>query len=377
MGERNNKTMKRLDHYIGCPLLFILGAFRKKNSLTQVSQSAAPKIVILKTAGMGDTIVTNAAIQEIKANFPKAKITYICSKTNFGMSKALPDVDELFCFQMKRPIGSLLKVKALGHFDYLFDFAPWARINAVISFFIDADFKVGFKRKGMHRHYIYDKPVEHLDAVHEVENYRNCLRAAGLKTHDLNPIFDVTDSPIIKEPYVVFHIFPAGSSVLLRKWSNENWLKLAKKVYRDYGYKVLFSGGKEDITEADSLVKILKEKQVNSENIAGKYDLNEMENVLKYAQFLVSVNTGIMHMGAAVGVPLIALHGATSVKRWGPLSEKAYNIWTHEPCQPCISLGFESKCTNPVCMKHITVEMVMHYVNLIEREKKYGNSKAD
>jgi heptosyltransferase III len=175
----------------------------------------------------------------------------------------------------------------------------------------------------------------------------------------------------------VFHMFPAGSSLLLRMWDRENWVKLAEEVYNTYGYKVLFSGGKEDIPEADPLVKVLKEKQVDSAVIAGKFDLNEMKNVLKYAQFLVSVNTGIMHMGAAVGVPLIALHGATSVRRWGPLSEKAYNVWTHEPCQPCISLGFESKCVNPVCMKHITVEMVMHYVNRVEKDKKYGYSQVD
>lgn len=108
-------------------------------------------------------------------------------------------------------------------------------------------------------------------------------------------------------------------------------------------------------------------------NGAGRYNLKEMENILGHAEFLVSVNTGIMHMGAAVGVPLIALHGATSVKRWGPLSDRARNIWTHEKCQPCISLGFESKCKDPICMKHITVDMVMDEIVSMEEANEYKN----
>ncbi|WP_273187255.1 glycosyltransferase family 9 protein [Dialister succinatiphilus] len=372
MKERNNKLMKKMDRYIGCPLLFGLGLFHKKRKFAPYA-GKNPSIALLKTAAMGDTILMEAVIQEIRADYPDSKITFICSKSNLGMTKALSGIDRVFEFKMKNPLASLAQARKLGHFDYLFDFAPWARINALISYCMDADFKVGFKRKGMHRHYIYDKAVVHSDDVHEVENYRNILRAAGMDIHSYNPHFAYSGEPILDGKYVVFHLYPAGSSTLLRMWDKEKWVELGKRIYKKYGYTILLSGGKEDAADADGVVSRLQAAGVKAMNGAGRYNLKEMENILGHAEFLVSVNTGIMHMGAAVGVPLIALHGATSVKRWGPLSDRARNIWTHEKCQPCISLGFESKCKDPICMKHITVDMVMDEIVSMEEANGYKN----
>lgn len=368
MKERNNKIMKKMDKYIGCPLIFTLGLFHKKHKLNAI-KTETPHFVLLKTAAMGDTILMDSVIQEIKSNYPHSSITFICSKSNEGMAKALKGIDCLYCFTMKRPIESLAKLKDLGHFDFLFDFAPWARINALISYFVDADFKVGFKRKGMYRHYIYDRAVEHLDTVHEVENYRNILRAAHVDIHSFNPNFSFDKKPLIDGDYVVFHLYPAGSSVVLRMWDKKKWLQLAKEIYDNYGYTILLSGGPEDALDSSQLADEMKAINISAKTIAGLYNLKQMENILGHARFVVSVNTGIMHMAAAVNVPIIALHGATSVKRWGPLSSKAYNVWAHEWCQPCISLGFESKCKNPVCMQHIPVGMVMGEVKHIEMDE--------
>ena len=352
MGERNNKWRKRLDKYCGCPLLFTLGLFHHKKKISAPRNGAS--FVILKTAGMGDTIITDAVIHEIKAAYPDSSITFISSKANYGMAKTLEHIDRVYNFEMGKPLKSLKECANLGHFDYCLDFAPWARINAVISYVLNADYKVGFKRKGMYRHYIYDKAVEHSDELHEVDNFRNILKAIGVPLHSYNPEFHPEKSDFISKPYIVFHLFPAGSCVLLRKWADENWIVLGQKIYEKYGCRIVLSGGKEDTAPAEQVVSVLKEKGVDVENIAGKYNLRQMIDILGGARLLVSVNTGIMHMGAAVGVPMVALHGATSVKRWGPLSDKAVNVLSRESCQPCISLGFESNCKDPVCMRHIT-----------------------
>ena len=361
MKERNNQFMKKIDRYIGCPLVFILGLFHKKRRFHLVDNQKT-KIILLKTAAMGDTILMDTVIREIKASYPNSEITFICSKTNKRVVKLLQDVNVIFDFDMKNPLFSLLRLKKLGHFNLLFDFAPWARINAVISYFLDADYKVGFQRKVMYRHYIYDKAVEHLDTVHEVENYRNILRAVNMGIHLYNPHFTYSAEPIIKGTYVVFHLYPAGASRLLRMWDKGNWVELGKQIFDRKRYKIFLSGGREDTFDAQIVADRLLRSGVQVINGAGYYNLKEMQNVLGHAKFLVSVNTGIMHMGAAVGIPVFALHGATSIKRWGPLCDKAHNIWAHEKCQPCISLGFESNCKNPICMKHITVDMVMHEI---------------
>ena len=147
-----------------------------------------------------------------------------------------------------------------------------------------------------------------------------------------------------------------------RKWSETCWVELGKRLYQVYHVRILLSGANIDAGAAEHTAQLLRKVGVPAENIAGKYSLSDMVTILAKARLVVSVNTGIMHLAAAVRAPLVALHGATSELRWGPLGDTSVVVKSGEPCQPCISLGFESNCNNPICMQNITVDMVMERV---------------
>ena len=360
MKERNSIWRKHLDKWIGCPLLFLLGLFHRKRERKLLNEKAVLNIVLIKTAAIGDTIILSAMVDEIKQQYPKSRITLICSKNNLAMVQLLRGVDNIFTFWMERPFHSLRQLHTLGRFDLLLDFGPWPRINGVISWMIRADYKVGFKRVHTYRHYVYDQWVEHLDSLHEIDNYRNILKVGGIKISGRRPYFATFGDNVIKErPYVVFHQYPGGAMEFQRKWAEERWVELGKCLYQKYGTCILLSGAQLDQEEAEHSAQLMRRDGVAAKSIAGVYSLEQMAQILAGAVLVVSVNTGIMHLAAAVGAPLIALHGATSEKRWGPLSENAVVVKSGEPCQPCISLGFESKCTDPVCMQNITVDMVV------------------
>ena len=366
MKERNNPWMKRLDKWIGCPLLFVLGIFHRKKKQVHLDKIDTPKIVLIKTAAIGDTVVLSAMADEIKRQYPQSHTTVICSNNNLSMVKLIRSVDDIFIFEMKKPLRSFFALKRLGHFDLLLDFGPWPRINAVISWIVRADYKVGFKRAHMYRHYIYDQWVEHFDSVHEIDNYRNILRAAGIQPIGLLPYFEPKNNDALEdEPYVVFHQYPGGAMETQRKWSEECWVELGKRLYQMYHVRILLSGANMDAEAAEHTAQLLRQIGVPVENIAGKYSLSDMVEILAKARLVVSVNTGIMHLSAAVCAPLVALHGATSELRWGPLGDTSTVVKSGESCQPCISLGFESKCTDPICMENITVDMVLEKAHIV------------
>lgn len=352
MKERNNPWMKRLDKWIGCPLLFILGIFRNKKPAINLDNIDVPRIVLIKTAAIGDTIILSAMVDEIKRQYPRSSITVICSHNNLSMVKLIRGVDDIFIFEMKRPLQSFSALRHLGHFDLLLDFGPWPRINAVISWMAHADYKVGFKRAHMYRHYVYDKWVEHLDTVHEIDNYRNILSGVGIQPVDILPSFIPSSNDLTPEtPYVVFHQYPGGSMENQRKWSEVCWVDLGKRLHQMYHVHILLSGANMDAEAAEHTAQLLRQVGVPVENIAGKCSLSDMVAILAKARLVVSVNTGIMHLAAAVRAPLVVLHGATSELRWGPLGDTSVVVKSGEPCQPCISLGFESNCNNPICMQ--------------------------
>src|SRR4030067_3380926 len=93
-------------------------------------------------------------------------------------------------------------------------------------------------------------------------------------------------------------------------------------------------------------------------NLAGKLPLRDTAIVLKRTLLLVTVNTGIMHVGAALGVPLVALHGPTSSKRWGAYMKNGCQIAIESPIPGCgdLNLGFDYPAKPPPCMEGVAVE---------------------
>ena len=359
--ERNNPLLKKLDKWIGCPLVFTLGLLHKEN----IKPKNYQRIAVIKTAAVGDTIILSAMLDEIRYSYPHAQVTVICAKNNSAMVKALPYIGKVEVFAMKNPLQSLKRVRSLGHFDLVLDFGPWPRINAIITWVINADYKVGFKRKNMYRHYVYDVKVEHSDKVHEIENYRNILRGSGITLHGIEPDLHTLITHVCEcNKYVVLHMLPGGSRSTQKCWPKKNWYELSKRLNDRHGYKILFSGSNKDKPYIDTLVEELKQCGIGAENIAGKYSLVNMATVLGNASLVVSVDTGIMHYAAAVGAKLIVLQGPTSPLRWGPLSKNAIVV-SNNVCQPCLSLGFEYECKNNICMQGISVDMVMDAVKKI------------
>lgn len=363
MQERGNSFLKIADKYAGIPLVFTLGILKKKRKFDkELLEKHQKSFLLLKTAGIGDTIVLSAAAREIKRAWPGSHLTLLCSKNNYEIAGYLNCFDKIYIFDILKPINSLIKVISLGPFDFLLDFAPWARINSIISYFARAKFKVGFKRKGMHRHYVYDLFVEHEDKGHEIENYRKILRAICIQPAGLLPEINVDSAAggIPFENAIVFHPYPGGAKSTLKEWPANNWVKLGRELIKR-NYNVIITGGKKDAARAGAL-----EEQINGglktkmcTSLAGKLTLMEVGELIKESRVLVSVNTGTMHLGAAVGANIVALHGPTSPGRWGPLSDKAVVLIPKVPCHPCLSLGFEYGCKGGGCMETISVEEVL------------------
>ncbi len=368
MKERSNRLLKLCDKYAGIPLIFTLGHLRRKRCISDdILQKKNPRIVLLKTAGIGDTLLVSGVIRELRHHYPESHITFVCTGTNRAIAEMISEIDQVVLFNLKKPLESLKLLRQLARFDLLFDFGPWPRINSIISYALKSRFKVGFRRPGMHRHYIYDKIVDHSDNNHEIENYRNLLRAAGIKPTGVEPSLKIYgDYREKKNQYftfhksnIIMHPFSAGSKAYLKEWPDERWAELGERLCED-GYNVMISGGKKDMPRAENIARIINRHGNSCRSIAGKLNLREMACALGAADLLISIDTGIMHLGAACGAEMVAMFGPTSPNRWGPRPLNDTLILTQtNNCLPCLSLGFENRCTTPCgCINSISVDMV-------------------
>jgi heptosyltransferase-2 len=102
---------------------------------------------------------------------------------------------------------------------------------------------------------------------------------------------------------------------------------------------------------------------INGTDLTGKTSLDEAIALLAGADFVVSNDSGLMHVAAALGRPQVALFGSSSPAHTPPASPAARVLWLHIECSPC----YQREC--PLghfrCMKEMGVEMVLNQLKTI------------
>ena len=101
----------------------------------------------------------------------------------------------------------------------------------------------------------------------------------------------------------------------------------------------------------------MKEKAVN---IAGKTTLKTLAALYEQTMFVISTDTGPMHLCAAIGTPVVALFGPTAPWRTGPFGSSHEVIRLGLECSPCYKR--ECRRQDIMCMRGIEVADVMDKV---------------
>ena len=112
-------------------------------------------------------------------------------------------------------------------------------------------------------------------------------------------------------------------------------------------------GGKEDVDVASELHKAFPTQTLN---MCGKMSLNQSASIIKQSKKVITSDTGLMHIAAALHVPQVAIFGSSDPSHTPPNSAKATVISLHLPCSPChqreCPLG-HLNCLNQISPKRV------------------------
>lgn len=360
---RGNRWLRFLDRYVGIPVVAALGAIRSRRAF---DPSRVKRIGLMKTVAIGDTVLITGIARDVKAKYPATTVVAISGVDNRGVVELVPEFDERIVVSPHDPITSVAAVRA-AKLDVLLDFGAWPRFDAALAAMSGAGFVVGFESAGQGRHFPYDVAIHHSNDVHEIENFRRIARAIDVESKS-PPRLSVPASvaPGAAKPYVVFHPWPGGYRRDVKEWSVERWASLAAEL-TTRGYTIVLSGGPADVPRSAHLADRLRRAGVSVADLAGRQNVRGAAQFYAAAACVVSVNTGIMHLAAAVGAPTVSLDGPTSAARWGPVGDRVRSVESTFPGCGYLNLGWEYEGERLDCMAGVPVEAVVEAVAEIAR----------
>lgn len=335
---RANTWLKRIDRYFGIPLLALLSLSHFRRQLPKNPQ----RIGVLKEAAIGDTVILAAALHDLRAHYPHAKIILFAGASNAAFARLLAVPDQVVLIPINNP-QQAMRLLRQQKLDLLFDFGQWPRINSLLSFFSGAKYTIGFKTPNQYRHYAYDQAIEHRRDVHELENFRGLVNQSGFTAPAQ---FEIKIRPyklLTNKPSAVLHLWPGGERSELKEWPQSHWIALAQELHQR-GFSIVLTGAPADAQKNLAFAALLPGIEIHQ--CAG-LPIADIPALLQASRLVISVNTGIMHLAAVLGVPTIGLHGPTSAKRWGPYGARAAAVVSTAKHSQYLHLGFEypRECT--------------------------------
>jgi heptosyltransferase I len=346
---RANRILYCADRCIGIALLWLLRPFKRSRGWKPLPRDA--RIALLNFYGLGDTVLISAIVADLRAAFPHARLVFFAGPSSREAAAMIPGIRVV-----PVPLSPLGALRAMRHehFDLLIDCEQWLRISALLCFFARASFTVGFRAPGQQRHALYDRVAPHGD-VHELDNFRALLKALDIPA-GAPPTLQVPPAAG-RPPYAVLHMHAAGSRAHWKEWPADRWVALIDELTARE-LDVLLTGSADERARCLSVRERCRAPQ-KVEVLAGRCTLAETAALLLGACGVVSVDTGVMHLAAALGCATVALHGPTSPQRWGGQGARVVSL-VADPRGPFLHHGFESIA--PPDMTAIPVAEVLRHL---------------
>ena len=165
-----------------------------------------------------------------------------------------------------------------------------------------------------------------------------------------------------------FFVFAPGAEFgPAKQWPSSHLSALANQLLNQYPtHGILILGSLKDTRIANEIIYGVSAQNARKiQNLCGKIPLNLAMGLVQLAQGLVSNDSGMMHIAAALGIPQIAIFGSSDPNHTPPLSKKAAIMYLGLDCSPC----HQRKCplghTN--CLNQISADSVFNkFLQVIE-----------
>jgi heptosyltransferase-2 len=305
-----------------------------------ISLGKSPRIIISRPDRVGDVVISTSCLKAIKNRYPNSSLFFLAQERMTPLLQEHPFLTgNLICpnessfFQNVGKIrASFEKIKP----DAIVYLHPTTE-TYLAGYLAKIPYRLGFGKFGLSWTLTHSIPYSKSEGLkHEAEYNFDLLKFLDIEApKKLIPEISLIEKykaslqknlswPLETTSYVVLNLTAFSQEA---RWRVSSFAELAKWIQNDLQKKVVVIGENASDSSVQEFQKCCGTDFKNVTDLSGKTNLGELTWLLKYAQLLVSRNTGSTHIAAAVDCPLIEFFGKPgpifSPLRWKSLSEKS------------------------------------------------------
>lgn len=322
------------------------------------------KILLLRFSSIGDIVLTTPVIRCLKKQLPQTEIHFLVKSQFETILKDNPYIDQLHLFNgdLNQNVATFKK----ENFDWVIDLH-----NNQRTFLLKKRLGVkskSFNKVNLEKALMVRLKWNRLPQLHIVDRYMKTVEHLGVRNDGMGlDYFIPTQDQILPENYGLdqFIAFSIGGAHATKRMPKEKILAICEKL----PIPIALLGGKGEEVIGEWVVNSSLRNKVF--NFSGKLNLNQSASLLNQSAWVITHDTGLMHIAAALGKPITSIWGNT-IPAFGMTgylkneNSKIVNIEVENlNCRPCSKIGFK-ECPKKHfrCMNDISVDAVVDSIQV-------------
>jgi heptosyltransferase I len=284
------------------------------------------RFLLVRLGSLGDVIHALPAASALRDAFPEARIDWLIEPKWRRLLESNPDLSEIISLEKKSATGLITTVGKLraARYTCAVDFQGLYK-SALPAFASGAPRRIGFSstyaREGF-ASLLYTDRVNPRGA-HKVDHNLTLAEAAGAVVRSTSPRFPLTPRPedekqvtqeLARHNIGDFYVLNPGGGWRSKCWPPERYGELHHRLAVQHGWRAIISFGPGE----ESLAQELVSAAGTPAPVAVPLGLGPLMALLHRAKFVVSADTGPLHLASALGSRVVGLYGPTDPARNGP-----------------------------------------------------------
>ncbi len=310
---------------------------------------SAKRILAVQIADLGDLVLTTPALAALRETLPDAHITLLTTPHAARLVEGGTLVDEIISLRRDsgiQQIGALAKLFTRlrdGKYDTTIFFHHFTTRAGALKFNAIAKAAASKTRIGLQNgrapFLTNSIPDGGFGTLHNAGYWLKLVELLGANPtpRPAQVVVSEADRAWVQQqigeahPLVVIHTGGGGDSYA-RRWFPERFAEVANRLHYERGASILLVGG-----QGDNTAEAAASLQIPFLDLSGKTTLPQLSAVLERADLFIGAESGVMHLAAAAGAPLVAIFGPGNAAAWGPWTPESPSVIVRSApeCSPC------------------------------------------